>query len=109
MRVSHIKANVDSFRVLEPEEGRQVRDLLGRQLLDAIEAAPKNAWMPVEVDIEMTEAVGEVCGEDGVRRWSREAFEALLDAARAQGEIRFTSKQGADGRYAVEFSCRWER
>jgi hypothetical protein len=42
--------------------------------LQAIEQAARVAWLPVELDIEVTEAVAAEAGEEGLRAWARQAM-----------------------------------
>lgn len=78
MRSHHLQSNLVEVDRLGPEAAARVRVVLGEERIAQIEAPPTD-WLPIEVDIALTEAVHEVLGEGGVRRWSREALATSLD------------------------------
>ncbi len=73
MRVSHMQSNVEALRDLGAVDEARVREAAADQVL-AIEQAVRVAWLPVELDLVLTEAVEAVCGEQRLRRWGRDAI-----------------------------------
>jgi hypothetical protein len=80
MRANHIQQNVESLDLLGPDVARAVKAAVGAELLEKIEKATRVEWLPVEVDVALTEAVARTTGEDGVRKWSRAALVASVEA-----------------------------
>lgn len=81
MRASHLKANVESLADLGPAAERAIRARCA-EAIDTIEDAVRTAWLPLEVDVELTGAVDQVCGRERLHRWSRDAI-----ARSAQGPL----------------------
>lgn len=73
MRGSHLKSNVESLATLEPPLGEQVRAKVA-DVVRQIEEAVSVAWLPLELDIRLTEAVDEVAGREGMALWARGAI-----------------------------------
>jgi hypothetical protein len=80
MRANHIQQNVASLGLLGASVVRAVKDDLGAEQLARIESASRVEWLPVEVDVALTEAVARVTGEAGLRQWSRAAMAASVEA-----------------------------
>src|SRR5690606_10752912 len=73
MRVSHLKANLESLDDLGAEHAARVRaEAAG--IVSAIQAAVSVAWLPIELDVELTDAVERVAGRARMREWSRNAI-----------------------------------
>jgi hypothetical protein len=80
MRANHIQQNVESLELLGPDVARAVKADLGAEALERIEKATRVEWLPVEVDVAITEAVARTTGEAGVRKWSRAALAESVEA-----------------------------
>jgi hypothetical protein len=78
MRSHHLQSNLAEVDRLGEERAARVRTIVGAQRIATIEAPPSD-WLPIEIDIALTEAVQEVLGPGGVRSWSREALSTSLD------------------------------
>jgi hypothetical protein len=79
MRASHIQSNLASVEILGAGEAHRVRHALGDSRVATIEQAGRMEWLPLEIDVALTDAVGEVVGMDGVRRWARTSIQQSLD------------------------------
>ncbi len=79
MRASHIQSNLASVEMLGAGEAHRVRHALGAGRVATIEEAGRMEWLPLEIDVALTDAVGEVAGMDGVRRWARTSIQQSLD------------------------------
>lgn len=78
MRAAYLQENVRALEVLGPENAQRVR-AAAAAAIEPILAASRMAWLPMELDLAVLEAVLAVAGEDGVRR---HAAGALLTATR---------------------------
>lgn len=74
MRASHMKSNLQALRDLGPDNERRVRELVSPATLATIDDNPRTSWLPVELDVELTDAIDQVMGREGTRRWSKEAL-----------------------------------
>lgn len=80
MRANHIQQNVASLDLLGADVARAVKAEIGAYTLDRIASATRVEWLPIDVDVELTEAVARITGEDGLRKWSRAALAASVEA-----------------------------
>lgn len=73
MRVSHLQSNVLALKALGPAEEAQIRKMAADEIAQ-IEDSVRVAWLPLALDVVLTEAVGAVCGEERLRQWGRDAI-----------------------------------
>jgi hypothetical protein len=73
MRGSHLKANVESLAHLGPEPERAIRDAV-HGVVRAVEESSRVAWLPLALDVELTEAVDRACGRARMKHWCRDAI-----------------------------------
>lgn len=78
IRASQMQANLESLPDFGAATEERILALVSPSTLAAIRNAADDDWLPMESDVELTEAVGQVCGEGGVRAWGREAFRKSL-------------------------------
>lgn len=78
MKASHIQENVRALAQLGPEREREARARISAATMDAVMSANRVAWLPIEYDVEITEAVGSL-GASATRDWSREAMLKTID------------------------------
>lgn len=74
MRASQIDSNLRSLAALGAERERAIREQLP-DVVRAVEQASRVAWLPVELDIRLTDAVERACGLERMKRWARDAIE----------------------------------
>lgn len=103
IRVRHMQENLAALDRLEEARVEAVLDSLG-DTVALIRGSASSSWMPVEVDVEVTEAVGAICGEDAVHRWSRRALELSLGGPLLRGIVQGALRMvGRDPRRIVKF------
>lgn len=73
MRASYLISNLKALERLGPADERAVRERVP-DVIREIEQSVSIAWLPLELDVSMTEAVEEVCGGVRLRRWCAEAM-----------------------------------
>lgn len=78
MRGSQLHANLVALQTLGAPEAEAIRAVAPDAVRD-IEAAIAVAWLPIELDVALTDAVVEVVGHDRMRAW---ASEAILESTR---------------------------
>lgn len=78
IRASHLKANLQALRDLGPELAGRVRDEV-REVIQAVEQSVGVAWLPIELDVELTEAVDRIAGRERMREWSRTSMAKLTE------------------------------
>ena len=78
-RASHVQANLTSIELLGVGQAHRVRHQLGTTRVSAIERASRMEWLPLDLDVALTDAVGEVVGMEGVRRWAKTSMQQSLD------------------------------
>jgi hypothetical protein len=74
VRASHLKEDLEAFRVLGAAGEAGARARLRPETTRAIEEAARVEFLPVAVKAELAEAVFAEAGEPGARRWAREAL-----------------------------------
>lgn len=74
MRASHIDSNLRALAALGPERERIIREQVP-EVVRAVEDASRVAWLPLEMDIRLTDAVERACGRERMKRWARDAIE----------------------------------
>jgi hypothetical protein len=72
MLAGFIQGSLSAIDDLDADLGQQVRAAMKRETLEALESASRVGWLPLHVDIELTECFFEVAGEE-------RALEALRD------------------------------
>lgn len=78
MRASHLKSNVESLSELGAESDRAIRHAVA-DVVRTIEEASRVAWLPLELDVRLTEAVAAACGLESTKRWSSGAIVRSAD------------------------------
>lgn len=73
MRASHMRSNLVALGQLSRAHERDVRAQVP-EAVKAINASVRTAWLPIELDVELSEAVERVCGQQGFLHWCREAI-----------------------------------
>jgi hypothetical protein len=74
VRASHLKEDLEAFRVLGPAGEANARARLRPETIRAVEEATRVDFLPVALKAEMAEAVFAEGGEVGARSWAREAL-----------------------------------
>jgi hypothetical protein len=74
VRASHLKEDLEAFRVLGATGEARARARLRPETVRAVEDAARVEFLPVAVKAELAEAVFAEGGEPGARRWAREAL-----------------------------------
>jgi hypothetical protein len=64
MLASFIQGSLSAIDDLDADLGRQVRAAMKPETLEDLESASRIGWLPLRVDIELTECVFEVAGEE---------------------------------------------
>lgn len=72
VRASFFHANLAALAALGEENERRVRARIPAALLREIEDAVRVAWLPVEHDVMLTEAIEAELGRATMRRWARD-------------------------------------
>ena len=78
MRAHHLQSSLEAVDVLGPEVTADVHSRVSPSTLETIRRAPHD-WLPIALDVELTEAIAAVIGIEGVRRWSHDALARSLD------------------------------
>jgi hypothetical protein len=87
IRVRHLKENVAALDCFEPQAQEAIRCHVA-DTIRLVERSASSAWLPIEVDVEIGEAVGEVRGEEGVYEWSRRALQRSMGGPLLHGIVR---------------------
>ncbi len=74
MRASQMQQNIESLKKLGPETEAKVLAALPPEVIPAMQSEMKTAWLPLDLDVELTDAIQRVLGTKGVRDWARDAF-----------------------------------
>lgn len=77
MRASHMRANVSSLAGLGEENEAKVRAACPDTIAE-IDAAIRSAWLPLKLDLELTQCVEDVCGREAAKEWARQAILASM-------------------------------
>ncbi len=80
IRASQMKANLVSLSGLGPEVERDVRAALASSIVSCVEEATRVAWMPIELDIELTETVARCAGTQALCDWSKDSMKKSLES-----------------------------
>jgi len=80
VRASHLKEDLAALASLGPELERRVRARASTQTLRAIEDATRVDWLPIELNVDLAEAVFAEAGEARTRAWARASFQLSLNA-----------------------------
>lgn len=72
MKASHMQSNVVCLSLLGPEDEARVRALCP-EVIAEIDASIRTAWLPVELDVVLSQAVEDVCEFDQLAEWARQA------------------------------------
>lgn len=79
MRASYIQDSLKSLDYLGPDRKRRVRAMMPADVLHEIESSMRGTWLPVELDIIITEAASRELGNNGVADWCAEALVRSAD------------------------------
>jgi hypothetical protein len=80
VRASHLKEDLAALASLGPELEARVRARLSTRTISAIEDATRVDWLPLELNVELAEAVFGEAGEARTRAWARASFNLSLNA-----------------------------
>ena len=69
MRAGQVKENLEALETLA--RAADVRAAMAPADLALIDDVSRLAWLPVRVDVALTEAVARVCGVEAMRQWSQ--------------------------------------
>ncbi len=109
MRASHVHANLRSLELMGQDQAQRVRDAVDPDVLRAIESATRVAWLPVELDLELSEAVDRILGPQALTDWSRlamqDSFRGPLLGPVVDGAVRLFGLH--PGRLAKVFPRGW--
>jgi hypothetical protein len=78
VRAAHLKDDLKALSILGPEVEAGVRARLTPALLAQLTESTNTSWIPIAINVEMTEAVHALAGAVGSRAWARESFLASL-------------------------------
>ena len=73
MRASHIDSNLHSLAALGPEREQAILEQVPEGVR-AVEESSRVSWLPLELDVQLTDAVERVCGRERMKRWARDAI-----------------------------------
>jgi hypothetical protein len=73
VRCGQIRSKLKSLDLLGPEVKKLVLERFSKATMQTIQKAKDDQWVPVEYNIELTEAVAAEAAEEGVFEWSRKA------------------------------------
>jgi len=74
-----VQSSLEEMVKLDAEVGDRVRVSLKPDVLEAIETASPISWLPVELDVELTECFFQVAGAERARRAFREALARSIE------------------------------
>lgn len=74
MRASFMHSNFEALSALGAGAAARVRARLPVATVREIEEASRLAWLPVELDIAITDAIDTELGREAMRRWAREGL-----------------------------------
>ena len=80
IRAAFFHSNLEALAALGEDESRRVLARLPPQLLQEVEEAARVAWLPIEHDVALTEAIAAELGRDALRAWSRDGFLRSADS-----------------------------
>ncbi len=78
MRASQMRSNVESLKDLGAGVAERVRAEVPETLRE-LEASARTAWLPLELDVALTEAVERLTGRDRMRQWSADSIARSAD------------------------------
>ncbi len=73
VRCRQIHSKLKSLDLLGPEVKKLVLERFSKTTMQTVQKAKDDQWVPVEYNIELTEAVAAETAEEGVFEWSRKA------------------------------------
>jgi hypothetical protein len=80
VRASHLKEDLAALASLGADLEARVRTRVSTQTIRTIEDATRVDWLPVELNVELAEAVFSEAGEARTRAWARASFNLSLNA-----------------------------
>jgi len=81
MRASHLISNVEFLATLGADAEATIRGRCAEEIRE-IDESVRVAWLPLEIDVRLSQAVLDVCGAETFNRWGRDAI-----AASARGPL----------------------
>lgn len=72
IRASFFHSNLKALAALGPEAARRVLARMPPEVLQEVEGAARIAWVPLEHDLAITDAIEAELGRDALRRWARD-------------------------------------
>lgn len=88
VRASHLKDDLATLSILGEEAEQRVRSRLPPATIGAIEQATRGAFLPVELNAELADAVYAEAGPVGARAWGRSSIIHALGTPLLQGLVR---------------------
>ncbi|MFK7999316.1 MAG: hypothetical protein AB8H86_06945 [Polyangiales bacterium] len=72
MKASHMQSNVVCLALLGEAKEAEVRAACS-EIIAEIDASIRSTWLPVELDVVLTQAVEDICGAEATEEWARQA------------------------------------
>ncbi len=88
VRASHLKDDLVALARLGAPVERRVTERLAPGTLEAIREATRIAWVPVELNARLADAVHAEAGEDGARAWGRLSILHALETPLLAGLVK---------------------
>jgi hypothetical protein len=79
IRASNIQQNLKSLNMFSPSISEQIKQQIPEAVLSQVTTAARSEWLPLELDIAVTEAVCKVAGTQNLIDWSRDALVKSAD------------------------------
>jgi hypothetical protein len=73
IRASYLQSSLAALARLDAREEAQVRARFGAAQIERVESAVRMSFLPLELDVALTEAVERVCGRPRALRWNADA------------------------------------
>lgn len=72
MKASHMKSNVVCLALLGEAKEAEVRAACS-EVIAEIDASIRTSWLPLELDVILSQSVADLCGTESVAEWARQA------------------------------------
>ncbi len=80
MRGAYLRGNLAALTVLGPSNAQLIRAAVRGSTIDQIEAPGDKTWLPLDLDVELTEAVGRLCGAHGLATWCQASLRTSVQS-----------------------------
>ncbi|AKF05104.1 hypothetical protein DB32_002253 [Sandaracinus amylolyticus] len=80
IRAAFLHSNLEALAALGPETAARVRVRIAADVLRDTEEASRTAWLPVEHDVVLTEAIEVELGRAAMRAWARDGLLRATEA-----------------------------